>query len=166
MAAIIPNINTLRRLTPGERRFGRQFDDAQKEAHYIARCINKWRQQGRALNSIAVIYAKHWQAQHMQAAMKAAGIPSTWLKSSPYKKAYDPSADKVTLLTRQSSKGLEFDTVILAGLGGLDDSDEQLPIETRLLYVGMTRAQRQLLVTSSGENTFTEKLQELVGAAA
>ncbi|WP_341939672.1 3'-5' exonuclease [Marinimicrobium sp. C2-29] len=102
----------------------------------------------------------------MQAAMKATGIPSTWLKSLSYKKTYDPSADKVTLLTRQSSKGLEFDTVILAGLGGLDDSDEQLPIETRLLYVGMTRAHRQLLVTSSGENTFTEKLQELVGTAA
>jgi len=144
----------------------RQFGNPQEEANYIARCIKKWQQQGRELNSMAVIYAKHWQAQYVQNAMRAAGVPSTWLKTSSYKKAYDPSAEKVTLLTRQSSKGLEFDTVILMGLGALDDSDEQLPLETRLLYVGMTRAQRQLLVTSSGENTFTEKLRDLVGEAA
>lgn len=144
----------------------RQFDSVMEEANYIARCIKKWQQQGRALNSIAIIYTHHWQAQHLQNAMKAANIPNTWLKTTQYKKAYDPSVPKVTLLTRQSSKGLEFDTVVLAGLGALDDSDEQLPLETRLLYVGMTRAQRQLLVTSSGVNRFTQKLKELVGEAA
>jgi superfamily I DNA/RNA helicase len=60
----------------------------------------------------------------------------------------------VTVLTRQSSKGLEFKTVILAGLGTLKHHAE----EVRLLYVGMTRAREKLLVTSSKANFYTERL--------
>lgn len=60
----------------------------------------------------------------------------------------------MALLTRQSSKGLEFDTVVLAGLGGLKDEVERLESEVRLLYVGMTRARQQLLLTGCGENWF------------
>lgn len=66
----------------------------------------------------------------------------------------------MTLLTRQSSKGLEFGTVVLAGLGGLKDDDEHLEHEVRLLYVGMTRARQQLLLTGSGENWF---IRHMVG---
>ena len=62
------------------------------------------------------------------------------------------------LLTRQSSKGLEFDTVVLAGLGGLKDDEENLEHEVRLLYVGMTRARERLLLTGSGGNWFVEKV--------
>jgi len=42
------------------------------------------------------------------------------------------------------------DTVVLAGLGGLKDDAENLESEVRLLYVGMTRAREQLLLTGSG----------------
>lgn len=82
------------------------------------------------------------------------------------KRNYDPKKPQVTLLTRQSSKGLEFDTVVLSGLGALKDDEDHLAQETRLLYVGMTRARRQLLATSSGENRFTQRLLEMVGEAA
>lgn len=144
----------------------RQFASPEREAAYIARCVAKWQKQGRALNSIAIIYSQHWQAEKLQHALKAANIPTAWLKQPAYKKAYDPAKPQVTLLTRQSSKGLEFDTVVLSGLGALRDDEEHLAQETRLLYVGMTRARRQLLVTSSGENSFTQRLLELVGDAA
>lgn len=144
----------------------RQFDNLVEEASYIARCIVKWKQQGRALNTIAVIYSQHWQAEQLQRALSAANIPTAWLKQTSYKKTYDPAKPLVTLLTRQSSKGLEFDTVVLSGLGTLRDDEDHLAQETRLLYVGMTRARRQLLVTSSGENRFTQRLLELVGEVA
>lgn len=77
-------------------------------------------------------------------------------------KVYDAAAEKVVLLSRHSNKGLEFDIVILCGLGGLKDDGESLYRETRLLYVGMTRARRQLLVTASGENWFTARLGRMV----
>jgi len=132
----------------------RKFNNFNDEAHYIARCISKWKDSDKPLSSIAVIYCYHWQAETLQQAMKSVGVPCAWLKNNASKKAYDANAESVALLTRQSSKGLEFDTVVLAGLGGLKDDEESLESEVRLLYVGMTRARQQLLLTGSGENWF------------
>ncbi|MDR9467732.1 3'-5' exonuclease [Marinospirillum sp.] len=136
----------------------RKFDNFNDEAHYIARCIRKWQQNGQPLNNIAVIYGHHRQADTLAQALKSVNIPCTCLKTPASKKNYDANAESVTLLTRQSSKGLEFDTVVLAGLGGLKDEDEELEKEVRLLYVGMTRAREKLLLTGSGDNWFVKKL--------
>ncbi|WP_445621833.1 3'-5' exonuclease [Kushneria sp. Sum13] len=65
------------------------------------------------------------------------------------------------MLSRHSSKGLEFDTVILGGIGELADNEDNLAQEARLLYVGMTRARRRLLVTGSSNNWFTDRLHEM-----
>ncbi|PRB84497.1 3'-5' exonuclease [Pseudomonas sp. MYb185] len=135
----------------------RQFENFNDEAHYIARCIRKWHQNGQPLNNIAVIYGHHWQAETLLRALDSVNVPHAWLKDNASKKAYDANAERVVLLTRQSSKGLEFDTVVLAGLGGLKDDEESLESEVRLLYVGMTRARQQLLLTGSGENWFVEQ---------
>lgn len=136
----------------------RRFDNFNDEAHYVARCIRKWQQSGQPINNIAVIYGYHWQAEVLQRALNATEIPNVWLKDNVNKKAYDANAECVALLTRQSSKGLEFDTVVLAGLGGLKDDEENLENEVRLLYVGMTRARQQLLLTGSGDNWFVGQL--------
>jgi DNA helicase II / ATP-dependent DNA helicase PcrA len=65
----------------------------------------------------------------------------------------DPNA-RVALMTLHSSKGLEFETVFLAGLEeGLFphsqsvNSNEGLEEERRLCYVGITRAKKKLFLT-------------------
>jgi uncharacterized protein (TIGR00375 family) len=67
--------------------------------------------------------------------------------------AYDPRADRVALMTIHSAKGLEFPVVFMVGCeegllpylpaGRPHDVDE----ERRLFYVGMTRAQRRLVLS-------------------
>ena len=69
---------------------------------------------------------------------------------------YDQRADRVTLMSLHASKGLEFPVVFIVGCEeGLlpylppnrtRDTDE----ERRLFYVGMTRAQRRLILTHAG----------------
>ena len=144
----------------------RDFDSTTEEANYIARCVAKWHRDGCALNDIAIIYSLHWQAEQLSDALALAGVPCAVLKTTNEKKSYDPSIQQVTLLTRHSSKGLEFNTVILTGLGALKDDEDHLAQETRLLYVGMTRARHKLLVTSSGINQYTQRLQQLMLDAA
>jgi len=63
---------------------------------------------------------------------------------------------KVWLMTMHAAKGLEFPLVVIAGLEeGLfphsrsSENQEELEEERRLCYVGMTRAQSQLVLTSA-----------------
>jgi len=68
--------------------------------------------------------------------------------------SYDSDADRVSLMTMHSAKGLEFDTVFLVGAEdnifpsyrSLGDNSE-MEEERRLAYVAITRAKRNLYVT-------------------
>ena len=69
---------------------------------------------------------------------------------------FDPEADAVTMMTIHSAKGLEFDNVFICGAEeGIFPSDrsmldaEQLEEERRLCYVAVTRARKQLYITSA-----------------
>lgn len=68
----------------------------------------------------------------------------------------DPGDDCVQLMTLHSAKGLEFPTVFIAGMEeGLFPSErsvyepDRLAEERRLCYVGMTRAEKQLVLTAA-----------------
>ena len=68
----------------------------------------------------------------------------------------DENVDRITLMTLHGAKGLEFDTVYLAGMEeGLfpsamsANSKEDLEEERRLAYVGITRAKKNLILTSA-----------------
>lgn len=75
---------------------------------------------------------------------------------------WDPRADRISLLTLHASKGLEFPVVFVVGCAdgllplrwpGTTPSDEELNEERRLLFVGMTRAQRHLYLSHAGERS-------------
>jgi DNA helicase-2/ATP-dependent DNA helicase PcrA len=66
--------------------------------------------------------------------------------------AWDGGADRVTLMTLHSAKGLEFPVVFMVGMeeglfphARVDDGD--IEEERRLCYVGMTRAMKRLILT-------------------
>ncbi|PSL54163.1 uncharacterized protein (TIGR00375 family) [Saccharothrix carnea] len=68
---------------------------------------------------------------------------------------WDPRADRISLLTLHASKGLEFPVVFIVGCedGVLplrwpgEEDEESVAEERRLLFVGMTRAQRHLFLS-------------------
>jgi len=67
---------------------------------------------------------------------------------------WNASADAVALMTLHSAKGLEFPVVFITGLeeglmplrGGFDDRAD-LDEERRLFYVGVTRAEKQVILS-------------------
>ena len=70
---------------------------------------------------------------------------------------YDENADRLTMMTLHSAKGLEFPVVFLAGMnegifpilrGGFTE-DAAMEEERRLCYVGITRAKEDLYLTDS-----------------
>ena len=70
--------------------------------------------------------------------------------------SYDEDADSVTLMTIHSAKGLEFPYVFLIGMeDGVFPGDlaryneEAMEEERRLCYVGITRAKKELYLSSS-----------------
>ncbi|WP_063784201.1 UvrD-helicase domain-containing protein [Streptomyces sp. SBT349] len=74
--------------------------------------------------------------------------------------SWDPRADRISLLTLHAAKGLEFPVVFVVGCEdgllpmrwpGAEDDREAVDEERRLLFVGMTRAQRRLYLCHAAE---------------
>lgn len=77
------------------------------------------------------------------------------------------SPDQINLMTLHSSKGLEFQAVIMVGMengvfpSGYDKTDEQLEEAARLFYVGVTRAKTQIHLTyDSDESPLITSIRE------
>ena len=136
----------------------RQLNSFNEEVRFAIACINKWRQQGVALSEVALLYAAGHQGHAIAAELKNAGIPHLWLGSKQFKTAYNPAKNQVPVLTIHSSKGLEFPRVIMLGIGELESDQENSVQGARLLYVGMTRAQQCLLITTSSNNEYSQKI--------
>ena len=69
------------------------------------------------------------------------------------------SGNKVQLMTLHGSKGLEFENVFIVGIndGKFPNAKAEILDESRLMYVGITRAKSNLWLSSSGESTFIKQ---------
>lgn len=97
-----------------------------------------------------------------EAALKKKGLPTYSIKRSA---AEDLSVSGLRVATMHRVKGLEFDRMILAGMSesnmpwsvavGRSEDDavraEAEKMERALLYVAITRAKREVLITAHGK---------------
>ena len=84
---------------------------------------------------------------------------------------YDKSAtqkkktgNKVQLMTLHGSKGLEFENVFMIGIndGKFPNSKADLLDESRLMYVGVTRAKTNLWLSTSAYSTFINEYKNAI----
>ncbi|HEY9645351.1 MAG TPA: 3'-5' exonuclease, partial [Chroococcidiopsis sp.] len=90
------------------------------------------------------------------------GIPVEWVNRDSASRNYDPSAVSIKLVTMHSSKGLEFPVVFIPGVGYLPNEHQTPEDEARLLYVAMTRAIDQLVMTCDRPSGFVRRLEKAV----
>jgi hypothetical protein len=76
----------------------------------------------------------------------------------------DGKPDAVRLLTLHNAKGLEFSLCCVVGLQALPMPGEALDDALRLVYVGMTRARHELLLSAHGSSPIVERVR--LGMAA
>ena len=111
-------------------------------------------------NEMAVIYRHYGIANQLSDMLTRRGIPFQWHK----KHSYSPSHQSVKLMTMHSSKGLEFPLVCIPGIGASLKKEEDVQEEARLLYVAMTRATQELVMTHGDESLLAGKMQKAMDA--
>jgi hypothetical protein len=143
----------------GEYPVVKQFASLQEEIAYCVRCIVAWNNKGKAWKDIAVLYPGGYAGEQLAKALDSEGIPHLLMKSSAQKKQYAADIDRINILPIPSSKGLEFDTVVILDSSFVPkNKEEQLVEQVRKLYVGMTRAQRALLLSYHRTNNIGHSL--------
>ncbi len=139
----------------------KEFGSLEQEAEFVVAAINKWHGQGVAYRDIAILYPAKYIGTLVAEELQRGGIPHFWLKNRKEKLAFDPISDQVNLMTIHSSKGLEFPRVMMVGTGELGTSEDRVIPDARLCYVGMTRAQQCLLLTTSRKTGFLKARHRL-----
>jgi superfamily I DNA/RNA helicase len=130
------------------------------EIEYAVHCLRQWHAGGEPLNEMAVICASRQHGWLMQKRLQRAGLTHLWMGHRQGKAAYDPDKPQVSILSIQSSKGLEFKSVIFIGLGHFAEVFTEKD-QAKLLYVGMTRARERLILAASEDTACTERLSSL-----
>ncbi len=135
------------------------FDDFTQEMAFLTDRLKAISDE--ELRSTCLVARTHSLLQQYDGALKAAGIPTYPISRS---EAEDRSRPGLRLATMHRVKGLEFDTVIIAGAndgviphekamvnGSVDAIRDAEASERSLLYVASTRARRQTTVTCHGK---------------
>lgn len=141
------------------------FSNYEQECEYIVSKLRKLHdQQNLAWSEMCITYRANWMGQILKTALAQHRLPFELLCDSWSKKAYQPSVDSIKVMTMHSSKGLEFPLVVVSGIGNASSEGFDVLIQTKLLYVAMTRSTNRLLLTFHKESRFTQQLQGLAKA--
>ena len=118
------------------------------EVLHIAERLRTSHAEGLPFHDMAILTYRKNRQREIVSLLNQAGIPAT---------AGLAKADQVNVLTLHASKGLEYATVAIAGLGEMPYSSHNANEQARVLYVGMTRAMHSLLLTASQDSEFAAK---------
>lgn len=130
----------------------KRFASAGLENDFILEWIKKRLDEGLPYREIALLCRSNKQANDYCAQLKKSDLPV---------QAENAPIDAVRVLTIHSSKGLEFNSVLIPNLGAMPRKQSSPEEEARLLYVALTRSTERLVVTYHNESEFTKRCEEL-----
>jgi len=143
-----------------------RLSDFGREVSFAVERLRELHESGIAWNDMAVLYRMKFMGERLSAASEQAGIPFEWLGKSQAHRRFNPTVDSVKIMTMHASKGLEFPVVLLPGIGYLPHAKDDPVAEARLLYVAMTRAMDQLILTHHQNSQFALRLKDAFRRAA
>ncbi|MBD1854836.1 MULTISPECIES: 3'-5' exonuclease [Leptolyngbya] len=130
-----------------------------KETEYLIDRAKSFNAQGIAWNEMAIVYRSKFMGENIYSEFEQVGIPIEWVNRDSESRNYNPTAQSIKLVTMHSSKGLEFPVVFVPGVGFMPTKDRSPEEEARLLYVAMTRAIDELVMTCDRESEFVQRVQ-------
>lgn len=142
-----------------------QARHAQEEADLLAERIAAALAGGTPAGDIAVLCRTKSLMRPIEAALARRGVPLQSMNALAFRR-FDWRSPSVKLLTLHSAKGLEFGLVCVAGLQALPMRDETLEDAVRLLYVAMTRATRELVLSAHGRSAVVDRVHDALAAVA
>lgn len=128
------------------------------EADFLADKLIEANRTGTPWNDMAIIYRRYGIGQKLAETLKRKDIPYQWQQDK--KHSFTPLHDSVKLITMHSSKGLEFPLVCIPAIGASTNEDDDIQDEARLLYVAMTRATQELVMTHGEQSFIVEKMRK------
>jgi UvrD-like helicase C-terminal domain/Nuclease-related domain/AAA domain len=126
-----------------------------EEAYAIADHLASAHKEGFAWGDMAVLCAD-WKTRDLCAQVLAQRkLP---IENRVGSGDFDPTSNKIKLMTMHASKGLEFPIVALPGVGHIPAPGEDEKEAARVFYVAATRATQRLFISASGNGSFVDKL--------
>ncbi|MBK7314607.1 3'-5' exonuclease [Candidatus Aalborgicola defluviihabitans] len=125
------------------------------EAFAIADHLVQAHQEGHAWGDMAVLCAD-WRTRDLLARTLAQRkLP---VENRLGNGDFDPTSNKIKVMTMKVSKGLEFPVVALPGVGHMPAAEEDEKEAARVFYVAATRATQRLVMGVGGAGRFGQRL--------
>jgi len=126
------------------------------EAHTIGEWLLGRRKAGYEWGQMAILYPEHWIGERFTQVLKKHDVPLDVVKENKNRVNLKRSA--VRLLSMHTAKGLEFPCVAVGGLGAVGRHGEGTEDCVRLVYVAITRATHEVLLTYSQDSEVVARL--------
>jgi hypothetical protein len=133
--------------------------DEHEEAELLAERVAAAHAAGMPLDDIAVVCRAKFLMRAIELALARRGLGLQSMNALDFRH-FDWRRPAVKLLTMHSVKGLEFRLVFVAGLQALPMREESTDEALRLLYVAMTRATHELVLSAAGPSSVVTRVRQ------
>jgi hypothetical protein len=131
-----------------------QLPTLREEAAAIADHLNQAHKEGHAWGDMAVLCADTKTRDLCAQVLAQRKMP---VENRLGPGDFDPTSNKIKVMTMKVSKGLEFPVVALPGVGHMPAPGEDEQEAARVFYVAATRATQRLVIGVGGDGAFGQR---------